>query len=192
MLCHPRGIFGPSLPTRPAVDSTLSLDGSPPLPVRRPATAAEVGELVRAAAAAGEGVYPVGGRTGLDVGLPPSKPGVALDTTALDGVIDYPARDMTITVQAGTLPWIGLTLACSFGAYGLMRKVATLGALEALTLETLLLTPPALIAWWWITAQGTASFPGMGLERDLWLIGVGPVTAIPLLLLVRARAGCVS
>jgi len=86
-----------------------------------------------------------------------------------------------LTVQAGQLPWIGLTLACSFGAYGLMRKVATLGALEALTLETLLLTPPALIAWWWLTAQGTASFPGMGVERDLWLIGVGPVTAIPLL-----------
>src|SRR4051812_49910847 len=37
----------------------------------------------------------------LDVGLPPLKPGFAVDTTALTGVIDYPARDMTITVQAG-------------------------------------------------------------------------------------------
>ncbi|HEX4609682.1 MAG TPA: FAD-dependent oxidoreductase, partial [Urbifossiella sp.] len=83
------------------MDSTLSIDGSRPLPVRRPASAAEVGELVRAAAAAGEGVYPVGGRTALDVGLPPAKPGFALDTSALGGVIDYPARDMTVTVQAG-------------------------------------------------------------------------------------------
>ncbi len=83
------------------MDSTLPIDGSRPLPVHRPASAAEVGDLVRAAAAAGEGVYPVAGRTGLDVGLPPAKPGFALDTTALDGVIDYPARDMTITVQAG-------------------------------------------------------------------------------------------
>jgi glycolate oxidase FAD binding subunit len=49
----------------------------------------------------GHGVYPVGGRTTLDVGLPPTKPGVALDTTALNSVIDYPARDMTITAQAG-------------------------------------------------------------------------------------------
>lgn len=80
---------------------TLSIDGSPPLPVRRPGSVAEVAGLVRAAAAAGEGVYPVGGRTTLDVGLPPTKPGVALDTTALDAVVDYPARDMTITVQAG-------------------------------------------------------------------------------------------
>lgn len=83
------------------MDSTLPIDGSRPLPVRRPASAAEVGDLVRAAAAAGEGVYPAAGRTALDVGLPPAKPGFALDTTALDGVVDYPARDMTITVRAG-------------------------------------------------------------------------------------------
>ena len=48
-----------------------------------------------------QGVYPAGGRTTLDVGLPPAKPGITLDTTALKAVIDYPARDMTITVQAG-------------------------------------------------------------------------------------------
>lgn len=82
------------------MDSPLLIDDIP-LPVRRPASVAEVCERVRAAAAAGEGVYPVGGRTALDVGLPPAKPGFALDTTALDAVIDYPARDMTITVQAG-------------------------------------------------------------------------------------------
>ncbi len=80
---------------------TVSIDDSPPLPVRRPATVAEVGDLVRQVRTARHGVYPVGGRTTLDVGLPPTKPGVALDTTALNGVIDYPARDMTITVQAG-------------------------------------------------------------------------------------------
>jgi len=82
------------------VDSPLLIDDSS-FPVRRPASVAEVGDLVRAAAAAGEGVYPVGGRTALDLGLPPAKPGVALDTTALDAVVDYPARDMTITVQTG-------------------------------------------------------------------------------------------
>ncbi|MBA4062211.1 MAG: dehydrogenase [Isosphaera sp.] len=80
---------------------TVSIDDAPPLPVRRPATVADVGDLVREARAAKHGVYPVGGRTTLDVGLPPTRPGVALDTTALNRVIDYPARDMTITVQAG-------------------------------------------------------------------------------------------
>lgn len=80
---------------------TLSIAGSPALRVVRPASAAEVGEVVRAAAAAGDAVYPVGGRTSLDVGFAPTRPGVALDTTALDRVIDYPVRDMTITVEAG-------------------------------------------------------------------------------------------
>jgi glycolate oxidase FAD binding subunit len=80
---------------------TLSIDQSEPLPLRTPASVAELSALVTQARAAKHGVYPVGGRTTLDVGLPPIKPGVALDTTALNRVIDYPARDMTITVQAG-------------------------------------------------------------------------------------------
>lgn len=91
---------------------SLSIDGFGPLPVRRPVSVAELGEIVKAAAAAGQGVYPVGGRTTLDVGLPPIKPGVAVDTTALADVIDYPARDMTITVRAGiTLAKLQATLA---------------------------------------------------------------------------------
>src|SRR4051812_12508181 len=71
------------------------------MPVRRPASVAELCDLVKQARAARQGVYPVGGRTALDFGLPPIKPGIALDTTALNRVIDYPARDMTITAQAG-------------------------------------------------------------------------------------------
>jgi chloramphenicol-sensitive protein RarD len=86
-----------------------------------------------------------------------------------------------LTVQAGQLPWIGLTLASSFGVYGLLRKVATLGALEALTFETMLLLPPALVAWWWLATHGTASFGQKSMADDLWLVGIGPVTAIPLL-----------
>ena len=45
--------------------------------------------------------------------------------------------------QLGHPPWIALALACSFGLYGLLRKTATLGALEGLTLEALLLAPLA-------------------------------------------------
>lgn len=87
-----------------------------------------------------------------------------------------------LTVQAGQLPWIALVLAASFGAYGLLRKIAVLGALEGLTLETLLLAPPALVllALWW--GRGPASFPSPDLATNLWLVGVGPLTAVPLLL----------
>lgn len=79
----------------------LTIDGFGPLPVHRPASASELGDLVREIAGKGEGVYPVGGGTVLDLGLPPIKPGAAVDTRALDQVIDYPARDLTVTVGAG-------------------------------------------------------------------------------------------
>lgn len=86
-----------------------------------------------------------------------------------------------LTVQDGRLPWIAILLALSFGAYGLLRKIATLGALEGLTLETMLLCPPALvalIAWW----GRPGSFPAAGLADNLWLLAAGPCTAVPLLL----------
>ena len=71
------------------------------MPVKRPATVAELCGIVKEARAAKQGIYPIGGMTTLDVGLPTLKPGIAVDTTKLKQVIDYPARDMTITVQAG-------------------------------------------------------------------------------------------
>ena len=83
------------------MSESILIDDFGPLPVRRPTSVSELCIFVKEAAASGQGVYPVGGRTTLDVGLPPIKPGFALDTTALNQVIDYPARDMTITVQAG-------------------------------------------------------------------------------------------
>jgi glycolate oxidase FAD binding subunit len=81
--------------------TTMTIDGFGPLPVVRPSSIAEVGDVVRSAAASGQAVYPVGGGTMLDYGLPPTKPGIAVDLRGLDRVIDYPARDMTITVEAG-------------------------------------------------------------------------------------------
>ncbi|MEO7151177.1 MAG: EamA family transporter RarD [Burkholderiaceae bacterium] len=87
-----------------------------------------------------------------------------------------------LTWQLGTLPWIALVLATSFGIYGLLRKIAVLGPLEGLALETLWLAPPALVAalWWW--GPGSASLPPPDLGTGLWLIGIGPITAVPLLL----------
>ncbi|MBX3627968.1 MAG: EamA family transporter RarD [Rhizobacter sp.] len=87
-----------------------------------------------------------------------------------------------LAVLAGHPPWIALALAASFGAYGLMRKVASLGALEGLTLETLLLAPIAIAVlgvWMW---QGTSVFPAPEAGTNLWLIAAGPITAVPLLL----------
>ncbi len=79
----------------------LDLDSGGSFPVIQPASVPEVGHLVRQQRAQKQAIYPVGGRTTLDLGCPPLKHGIALDTTALSPVIDYPARDMTITVGAG-------------------------------------------------------------------------------------------
>src|SRR3954454_12535858 len=77
------------------------------MPVERPASAADLADIVRRGGPAcrspadGTAVYPVGGGTMLDYGLPPARPGVAVDLRSLDKVVDFPARDMTITVEAG-------------------------------------------------------------------------------------------
>jgi chloramphenicol-sensitive protein RarD len=87
-----------------------------------------------------------------------------------------------LTWAQGTLPWIALVLAASFSTYGLLRKTATLGALEGLTLETLLLGPVALAGLGWAITQGQAAFPGATLDLKGLLLLTGPLTAVPLLL----------
>ncbi len=97
-----------------------------------------------------------------------------------------------LTLQTGHLPWIALVLAATFGFYGLLRKVASLGALEGLTLETLLLAPVALGVLVWGAWQGdgavvrafsgTASANHEPLATLGWLLLAGPLTAVPLLL----------
>jgi glycolate oxidase FAD binding subunit len=79
----------------------LRIDDFSPLPLVQPSSVAELGELVRQASADNQALYPVGGRTRLDFGMPPTRMGRAVDLRQLTQVIDYPARDMTVTVQAG-------------------------------------------------------------------------------------------
>jgi glycolate oxidase FAD binding subunit len=82
-------------------DNACRIDELALTAVVRPGTAAELGDLVRRAAAEGQAVYPLGGRTMLAVGRTPDRPGYGADLRSLSAVVDYPARDMTVTVQAG-------------------------------------------------------------------------------------------
>src|SRR5439155_4169236 len=61
----------------------------------------ELCDTVRRAAAEGQAVFPLGGRTMLAIGKPPARPGIGVDLTGLAEILDYPARDMTVTVQTG-------------------------------------------------------------------------------------------
>ncbi|HEX8613312.1 MAG TPA: EamA family transporter RarD [Telluria sp.] len=88
-----------------------------------------------------------------------------------------------LTWQAGRMPWIALLLAASFGGYGLLRKTASLGALEGLSFETMLLFPFALGFVIWLTMTGDNAFLNTPSNGTRWLlIASGPITAIPLLL----------
>lgn len=88
-----------------------------------------------------------------------------------------------LTWQAGTVPWIALFLALSFGGYGLLRKTAALGPLEGLSFETIVLFPLAAGYVIWLTVQGQNVFINTTSDTTRWLlIMAGPLTAIPLLL----------
>lgn len=87
-----------------------------------------------------------------------------------------------LTISYGTLPWIALTLAFSFGTYGLLRKTAPLNALEGLTLETAVLFPIALTYLLFLEFSGQAAFGHAGWSTSLLLALSGVVTAVPLLL----------
>jgi chloramphenicol-sensitive protein RarD len=87
-----------------------------------------------------------------------------------------------MTLRLGAAPWIALTLAASFSSYGYLRKTAQLGALEGLALETLVLAPAAFAGLAWALWQDHSSFVHVGLGGQALLMGVGPLTAVPLLL----------
>lgn len=87
-----------------------------------------------------------------------------------------------LTLHLGELPWVGLTLAASFGAYGALRKVSSLGALEGLALETAIMFPLALAYLVLCAAQGHNALTAGSARQAALLVFGGPMTAVPLLL----------
>lgn len=91
-----------------------------------------------------------------------------------------------LTMTFGRPLWIALTLAFSFGFYGLVKKLAPLSALQGLALETGILFIPALSCMIYMEANGTAAFLHASLTLDLLMIGAGAVTIVPLLMFALA------
>ena len=91
-----------------------------------------------------------------------------------------------LTFVYGRLPWIALLLAFTFGFYGLVKKLAPLGSLHGLTLETGILFLPALIYLGILQANNTAVFMHSSLTLDLLMISGGLVTTVPLLMFASA------
>jgi len=89
---------------------------------------------------------------------------------------------LNMVIHFGAVPWVSLTLAASFGLYGLSKKMVNAGAMTGLTLETLFVAPFALMFIWSVHNGGNGAF---GFDNPIiaWLlIGAGAITAVPLLL----------
>ena len=103
--------------------------------------------------------------------------GVAIAVAALGVII--------MAVFALNTLWISLTLAASFGVYGLVRKVVAIDSLGGLLIETLLLAPPSIAYVLIAAANGTGAM-GRSVSIDALLVVLGVVTALPLLMFAAA------
>lgn len=90
---------------------------------------------------------------------------------------------LLLAASGGGEIWISLTLALSFGLYGLVRKIVDIDALGGLTVETLLLAPVAVVL---LMLAGEGGSWGASSHTDMLLVLAGPATAIPLLLFAAA------
>jgi chloramphenicol-sensitive protein RarD len=87
-----------------------------------------------------------------------------------------------LTVNYGSLPWISLVLAFTFGMYGLIKKSAALESIHGFSLETAVLFLPALAFLLYQGASGSGAFMQGSAATTLLLILAGPVTSIPLIM----------
>lgn len=91
-----------------------------------------------------------------------------------------------LTVDYGRLPYLALTLALSFGGYGLVKKRLGLPAAEGLFVESGVLALPALAYLGWLSWRSDATFGHVSVWHTVLLVLAGAVTAIPLLLFAGA------
>ena len=86
------------------------------------------------------------------------------------------------TIAVGVVPWVSLTLAVSFGFYGLIRKQVPVESIVGLTVEAIVLTPIALVYLVYLSVTGSGMFLASDRVTDALLVLAGPITAMPLLL----------
>ncbi|MCP4370755.1 MAG: EamA family transporter RarD [Deltaproteobacteria bacterium] len=86
-----------------------------------------------------------------------------------------------LTIHHGIFPWIAITLALTFGFYGLIRKVVSVSSIVGLTVETMILSLPALIYLVYLDTKGMGAIFRVSRGMDLLLMGASLVTAVPLL-----------
>ncbi len=91
-----------------------------------------------------------------------------------------------LTLTLGHPPYIALSLAFSFGFYGLVKKMANVKAIPSLTLESLMITPFFAVFLYYLSSQNELTFIELGPIHSLWLVTAGIVSVIPLMLFSTA------
>jgi len=91
-----------------------------------------------------------------------------------------------LTISQGSLPWIAVTLACTFSMYGLMRKIMGVGSFEGLAVEMTFALPVCIVLQWWLFSTGSAEILGGDMFITVGLLLGGFVTIVPLLLFASA------
>lgn len=105
-----------------------------------------------------------------------------LDKMQLAAIICAFIGVASMVYSFGKIPWVSLTLAFTFALYGLLKKILPVSALTSIMLETLFITPLALVYEYSLWQQGVSFYASGNLQVIMMLTGAGVVTAIPLLL----------
>ena len=90
-----------------------------------------------------------------------------------------------LTLSYGVFPWLAFVLAATFAVYGLIKKQIKLDALRGITIETLFITPFALLYYIWLFVDGRAVFFQVDVRTDVLLILTGVATALPLVMYAK-------
>jgi chloramphenicol-sensitive protein RarD len=93
-----------------------------------------------------------------------------------------------LTLDYGRPPWIALSLAATFGLYGLLKKLVRVEAAPGLFLETAIVVVPAVVVLGLLHTHGEGTAGNHGTGHLLLLIGSGIATAVPLLLFAAATS----
>ncbi|MCE6960751.1 EamA family transporter RarD [Cereibacter sphaeroides] len=92
------------------------------------------------------------------------------------------AAVVVLTVEAGRLPFVAISLTFTWGGYAYLKKSLPLGPNQGFLLEVLILLLPALAIAIWLEVQGAGHFLGGSLSDRALLLGTGIITATPLML----------
>lgn len=88
-------------------------------------------------------------------------------------------------ILGGSIPWVSLTLALTFAFYGVIKKKIPLDATRGLAIETLFILPIAIVGYIYLMQTTDIAFLNVDLKTNLFLIGSGIITALPLVLFAK-------